>query len=286
MKTFYKVLLIPLLFFACERLIRTQTDGFRIEKTHFEYTTNPTWNTDTSATAPEVLQQSFHFLGSGVQCYAFLSEDQTTVLKIFKHYHLWPNSSILKKIPLPQPLNHWKNIALEKRAKRIDKIFASALIAYNNLPDKTGTFFLNLNPTGTSYPNITIYDKIGVRHSLDLNKTPFLLQKKADLIFSYLENHPKETKGIIDSLFHCLRNRCYLGITNHDPIVHKNFGVIAGEVIEFDIGSFEQLPLADNSLYFHREVFYETLEVENWLRRHRPEHLEYFEHKRLEAIKT
>ncbi len=284
MKIFYKILLLPIFYFSLEQLIRTQTDGFRIEKTYFDTFSNVKSNLNQSNEIPGCLNQPFYFLGSGVQCYAFLSEDETTVLKVFKHYHLWPTSEILSKFPLPAPLNLWRNTSLEKRKKRLQALLTSAQIANTTLRDKTGTFYLNLTQTAGLYPEITIFDKIGIRRKLNLNKTPFLLQKKADLIFSYLETHPKKTKEIIDSLFFCLKNRADKRIANTDPVLHKNFGIVGGEVVEIDIGSFEPPTSVDNPLYFRREIFFETLEIENWIKRHRPEHLDYFQSKRLEAI--
>lgn len=286
MKILYKILIIPLAFFGLEQLIRTQTDGFRMHKIHFDCTENNHWDMDCQDQdqTPEVLNQPFYFLGSGVQCYAFLGADNSTILKVFKHYHLWPNSKLLVKIPLPPSLSVWRNNIVKKRRDRIDRIFKSALIARNALPEKTGTLYLNLHQGKHQYPKATIYDKIGVRHTLDLNETPFLLQKKADLIFSYLEKNPSETKKILDSLFACIGNRAKLGIANFDPAIHKNFGVVEGEVVEIDIGSFKKISAAKNPRFFHREIFYETLEVENWIRTHSPEDLNYFEGKRLEAI--
>lgn len=283
MKILYKILIIPLVFFGFEQLIRTQTDGFRTHKIHFDCAANSHWDIAQNKT-PEVLNQPFYFLGSGVQCYAFVGEDNSTILKVFKHYHLWPNSQLLMKIPLPKPLSRWRQTVLKKRGDRINRIFKSALIAHNKLPEKTGTFHLSLDRGNHQYPQVTLYDKIGVRHTLDLNEAPFLLQKKADLIFSYLEKNPNETKRIVDSLFACISNRAKLGITNSDPMMYKNFGVLAGEVIEIDVGSFEEISTVKNPRFFQREVFYETLEIENWIKTHSPEDLSYFERKRLEAI--
>jgi len=281
MKVWTKFFLAALLFLGMEKLIRTQTDGFRIEKTKADFPYRKEWEVENPS---EFKQQPYYFLGSGVQCYAFLSEDQTTVLKIFKHYHMTPSSQILAKIPLPKFLDPFRKKVLKGREKRMESIFSSNLIAFQELPQQTGVIHLNINPKEERYPKLTIYDKIGVRHTLDLNHTPFVLQRKADLIFSYLQNHKEETQEIIDSLFSCITHRCNLGIANNDPIVYRNFGIHNKKVVEIDVGSFAKNPYMKNPLPFKREVFYETLELREWIAQHVPELCDYFEQKLLEVL--
>lgn len=286
MKTPFKVLLTIALLIGLERFIRTQTNGFRLAKTSVDFPYSHDWEVEKENDLPEVLNQPFYFLDSGVQCYAFLSEDKTTVLKLFKHYHAGLSSKQLRKLPLPSFLDWVKEDILQKREKRIDYIFSSAILAYQKLPDQTGVFHLNLNEQTEKYGTLTIFDKIGIRHEIDLNQTPFALQKKADLIFSYLENHPDQTPNVIDSLFSCIQNRNSLGIANSDPIIDTNFGVTDGKVVEIDVGSFFHNPYIKNSLYSKREIFYETLEFKEWLKSHAPEMNDYFEEKLLQAIRT
>jgi len=274
------------LFFGTEKLVRTQTDGFRLEKTESDYDYRSEWEVENDIAADEFLDKPYYFLGSGVQCYAFISEDQNTVLKIFKHYHLWPTSTILKKLPLPHFLERWQQNILKRRENRIESIFSSAIIAKNNLSEQTGVFYLNLNKAKSKYPEVVIYDKIGIRHIIDLNKTPFLLQKKADMIFPYLQKHRGETRSIIDSLFSCISARSELGIANTDPLFYRNFGILQGKVLEIDIGSFVENTYIKNPLFSKRELFYQTLELKEWVTKNAPEHYDYFEQKLMQAIRT
>lgn len=286
MKQIYKILFACILIVSTERLIRTQTHGFRVEKTLSDYPYAKEWEVETKGAGPPALDQPFYFLGSGVQCYAFLSEDQTTVLKLFKHYHAGIRSTLLRKIPLPKFLSPIREKILERRYKRMESIFSSARIAYEQLAEQTGVLYLNVNPGKGDLGQITLYDKIGIRYEIDLNKTPFLLQKKADLLISYLEENPKETLNVIDSLFSCIQNRNHLGIGNSDPRLYSNFGIFEGKVLEIDIGSFFLSPNMKTPLHAKREIFHETQEFKQWLQAHAPETNAYFEEKLLQAIRT
>lgn len=285
MRNIGKFFLFALLVFGLERGIRTQTDGFRVEKIASDFPIKEQWETPQYPLKEKLLDQRFTYLGSGVQCYAFLGEDQKTVLKVFKHYHFGLSSKILRKLPVPSFLKEWKQTVLEKREKRIESIFTSAQLASDTLATQTGVLFLNLNPKKGMYSKVTLYDKIGVRHEIDLGSTPFLLQKKADLLFSYLDTHKEQTKQIIDSLFTCIGNRSKLGISNNDPVVYRNFGIFKGRVIEIDVGSFAKSPYVTRPLFSKRELFYETLELKNWVNTYAPELSDYFEEKLIKAIR-
>ena len=286
MKIFYKVLFAALLLFGTEKLIRTQTDGFRFEKTKTAYSFKEEWSVSNDEPIDTLLDQSFTFLGSGVQCYAFLGEDQKTVLKVFKHHHFGLTTPQLENLPLPSFLRRWKVNTLKKRKKRVQNIFKSALLAKGELADETGVFHLNLNPQFDTYPTITIYDKIGVHYQLDLNTTPFLLQKKADLFFSYLNKHKGEAKNVIDSLFACIQKRTEKGIACSDDAPYKNFGIIDGNVVQIDVGSFFENPSIQNSVSYKRDLFTQTLEVKDWIQENAPEVADHFEQTIQKAIRT
>lgn len=261
MKRLLKVFLTLVLIVGLERLIRTQTNGFRIDKTIAEFP----YHADLTAenAPPEELNQPFYFLGSGAQTYSFIGEDRKTVLKLFKHYHCWPSSRILRKLPWP-----WKAKILEDRERRINSIFKSTTLAYRELPEETQVIYLNLNPKEGLSP-LVIYDKIGIRYQVDLSKTPFVLQKKGDLLFSYLKKHPDEGKALIDSFFQHIHNMAKAGISNSDKHVGRNFGVCDGKVIHIDIGSF-----------FLSSELCDTVEFEHWLEKNRPDLMEYFNAKK------
>ena len=261
MKRISKVFVALVLIVGLERLIRTQTNGFRFDKIIAEFPYNPDWAVEIGA-IPEVLNQPFYFLGSGAQTYSFIGEDRKTVLKFFKHYHCWPNSRTLRKLPWP-----WKEKVLQGRERRIESIFSSAALAYKALPEQTQVIHLHLNPGEGKLPPLVIYDKIGIRYQVDLNQTPFLLQKKGALLYPYLKKHPEEGKAMIDSFFAHIHNLAKAGISNSDKHLGRNVGVCEGKVIHLDIGSFFRCDSTE---------LCDTAEFQRWLEKNRPDLMEYF----------
>lgn len=255
--TIFKLALFLIVFIAAEKFAKSQTKGFRLAKTQMD-SIYPE-----AGPPPELLlNQPFYFLGCGQQCYAFVGKDQKTVLKLFKHFDKGVNSALLRKLPKTE----WTSKILRKREKRLKKAFSSTLIAYRHFPEETGLLYLNLNPQNCNLPQIELYDNIGVRHSLDLKKTPFLLQKKGELIFSYLEKHPEETPAIVDSFLALIAKQIQVGVGNSDRHIARNFGVCEGRVIEIDTGSF-----LENGSIEKEDFLRLTRELNEWIEKKFPE---------------
>lgn len=241
------------LYIGLDQLLRTQTDGFRVHKTLFDLP-EAVHASMPSPPVHEVLHQPFYFLGSGAQFYVFVSEDNQTVLKLFKHYHMWPSSRIVKKLPLPSRLEPWRTSLLTRRCKRMAHIFASCQIAFQTLAEETGVFAVRLSPCDTPYPTLTLYDKIGVKHTLDLANAPFVLQRRAEPVKG---SHPQASAPFIE----LIQKQCRKGIVNDDLLPHRNFGLLDGKMIEIDIGSLRKAEgdsypqiLAEQSLLFQERI--------------------------------
>lgn len=268
-RTFLKIFLGLLLLIATERFCRAQTAGFRVQKVigeEFE-------RQEKKPLDPwllEKLDQPYFFLGSGVQCYAFLSADGQTVLKLFKHYHMPPRTAWLKKVSFLRSFT-------QEREKRIASILESHRLAFEKLAEETGLLHVQLEPLDTPL-QLNLYDKIGILHQLPLEKIPFALQKRADLVFASLEKSfscPEEAKAKIDSLLAVIVSRCEKGLSNSDPIIHRNFGFIGTRAIEIDAGSFTE----NRSPCLKKELYFETLELQQWLLERAPELAAYLSEK-------
>lgn len=280
MKKFLNLLGILLIFFAVQQFCRSQTEGFSLSKIHSDYPASPQWEIECPQEklkqAQQILNQPYYYLGSGVQCYAFESEDKQYVLKLFKHYHMWPDNGLLRILPVPPFLKQWCQKVVQKREERMQHLFQSAKIAFESLEEQTGTLFVHLNPTNQQFPVINIHDKLRIQHRIALDSTPFVLQKKAGLLFpkmkQYLyEQNEQKALAIINQLLDIIDSRSQKGIRNSDPILRRNVGVIDDHLIEIDIGSFSYDPYMYLEKEMHRELFFETLELKDWLNKHAPQ---------------
>src|SRR5690349_19588577 len=77
------------LYFFCEN----QTQGFRYYQLLSSIPDDPRWEISSltleeQADLSVLLDQTFTFIGKGGFCYAFLGEDQKTVLKFYTHHFL------------------------------------------------------------------------------------------------------------------------------------------------------------------------------------------------------
>jgi hypothetical protein len=201
-----------------------------------------------------LLNQTFSFLGAGDQCYAFLGEDGTTVLKLLKHF--------------------------DANGKRIlDPVLESYKIAYQELREETGLLYLHLNKTDSHI--LTMIDKTGFLHQIDLGATEYALQKKVDALIvpmlNQLRRNPEVLKERIHSLLSLIASRCSKGIADRDTAIHRNIGFLGHNAIALDIGSyFKNEELKKNP---YDEIARHTKRLVRWLRKHQPSLLPFYEQK-------
>jgi hypothetical protein len=280
-KSVSKIFLTLLVFFMTERFCRSQTAGFRLDKITSDIVYTPIQSTNASSQPSEkeiqhLLSQPYFFLGSGVQCYAFLSQDQKAVLKLFKHYHNMPISGKIKTMHLPSFLDKHRTKIIEKRDRRLKSIFSSCSLAYDECKEDTGLIYLHLTKTDHLCKKLTIVDKIGIKYEIDLDSTEFLLQKKAEMLTPTLDRFI-ENKDIsaaqecIDSLLTLIIKRCKQGISNHDLRIQRNFGYIGHHAIEIDIGSLKKIDSRKRPYAYKKELFKEVSKFKRWLKTSYPE---------------
>lgn len=275
-KVFYFFLSL-LALAAVERFCHWQTGGFRMAKavTSRVYPLNaPFASTPTSL--PE-LDQSFYFLASGVQCYVFLGEDGKTILKLFKQYHGYLSTDLLRKAFPPS----FTRGALQKREKRMATLFRSARIACENLSEETGVYFTHLQKTTPFFKTIKIYDKLGIPHTLDLDQTEFILQKRAEVAGERLHRLFKndqvaEANKEMNELLDLIENRSRKGIKNKDGKIMHNCGFLGEKPVELDIGSFVVRSSRSHSHDPHKKARVKaTRQLLSWVKKQYPQHFPF-----------
>jgi hypothetical protein len=271
-----------LVIISLERFCHYQTGGFRPWRLYSDYPYNPAWEVPKEALPSSIdWDQPFTFLGKGGQSYAFLSPDQTIVLKVFKIHHRSP-LHLWKYLALFSPLENLYQKVLDLKVEKELRALNSFHIAFADLKEETGLLYLHLNPTDFLHQTVTLRDKLGVPHLIDLDHIPFALQKRATLPKPTLrklmkEGKTQEAKQLLDSMLLFLKKRSQKGIADRDPIIEKNFGFLEGQAIEIDLGSFFRDPSLCHSQKAKRDLFFTTLKWKNWLLDRYPELGLYFE---------
>ena len=278
------------LYFFCLQI----THGFRPYLILSNLPNDPRWETPPLSREEQekidtLLNQSFTFLGSGGWCFAFLGEDQKTVLKFYKHSHLlFPstlkdfslNKLFLKSPPWPQNTSYFQEFN-----------FKSCMLIYSKAKDRTGLLHVHLNKTENLYPSVTLVDNSGVHHTIELDKTEFILQEKAELLFPHIDHLVKtqkiqDAKACIDNLLQCLLTFYKNGTKDYDHSLKNNFGFVDGRAIALDLSSFgvdETMAQPDN---YKKEIARKTWRLRRWLKKHHYDLYLYYNNQLLNLMKN
>ena len=226
-----------------------QTDGFSVARIHSELPFDPAWETaslpsDQKEEILQILNQKFHYLGFGGQCFAFASEDGKYVIKFFKHKIRKPFSFLLQT-PLPDPFEKKRLKKLNKALFKLHRDFNSYKIAFEDLREETGLLFIHLNKGSDLKQSMTIVDKIGIEHQITLDNVEFVLQKRAKLVYSYIDelmakDDTESAKAAMRSILDVIVSRCKKGVFDEDARIHRNFGFIGSKPIFIDVGRFRR----------------------------------------------
>jgi hypothetical protein len=216
-----------------------------------------------SVEAFQALSQPYRYLGKGKQTYAFVSEDGKWVVKFFNHKYF--------QLPLWALLLPEEKIKREKRREFYEKSYGIAATA---LKEETGIVYLHQGPSPSPMPRLLAKDNLGRAHRVDLNRTPFVLQRKASLLYPALQAmRPEELDASIDQFVSLIASRIDLKIGDKDHNVEDNFGILDGRVVHLDPGRLYY----EEALWDPEKLKYEwwsaTHQFRKWLQVNYPERL-------------
>ena len=267
--------LIPFLAYGVARFCHVQTDGFKMSKIRSNCPRSQlSKGSDLPKDLDATLSQPFTYLGKGKQSFAFLSEDQTTVLKLFNNRYqrkiVW-----FSRLPFSQD----KVIYLQSKLELLN---ASYELAFKQLQSKTGLLYLHLSPTEHLKRTVTLIDKLGIAHRIPLDTTGFALQKRGTLAYAHLSHLMKEGKReealqALRSMLDLILSRCKLGIADNDPLIRTNLGFIESIPFYIDIGPFSKDACERETKIYVPEVIKITTSLRHWLETHHPSLVSPFE---------
>jgi hypothetical protein len=271
---------ILLLFIAARIGYYLLSDGFSIVKIENTFPVTTEWQLPPPDTRQlqkmeQICATPFTYLAKGSQAYAFISEDKEYVLKLFKCYHLSP-VNWLTSFWLPPLLDDMRSQAVSKRYKKINDTLRSYKIASQSLYDECGLVAMEILPTPSFNQPVTIIDKIGRKHSINLSDYGFVIQRRADLIYPRLSHwiatgQLDKAKEALSSIVALIVQRSHKGIQDSDPDLHKNAGLIGTTAILIDIGSLHANVSAAKPEVFKSDLYKITNRLHEWLQKQSPE---------------
>lgn len=221
----------------------------------------------------KILDQPFHYLGKGCQFYVFESDDGQYVIKFLKQKHV-RSFEWLRKLPASKKYKQRFEDKIQRRQARLKTLFSSCMLAYHEMRDETGLVFLRLNRKQGLNKEITIHDKLGMKHKVDLDNHEFILQKKCSPLEDIFKGCTvEEMTAKIHQLIDLVNARCQKGIKDRDRAFVQNIGFCLSEnrPLFIDIGQFcKDNDISDQA---SQDIEHRLKELSLWMENKFPEGL-------------
>ncbi len=263
------------------RLYYHLTGGFTVGNIHSDFSFQPQWEvrplfTEEGQELASAIEQSYFYLGKGCQSYVFLSGDGEYVLKFFKYqrYRLHP---WLEYFPSLSAVVEFREQKKRQKWEKLDHFVQSWKLAFEHLKEETGLLFVHLNKTDNLIDKqLTLYDKMGRKHSINLDNMEFCIQRRAqmlcDVLLAYKEERKeREAKTLIHELFQLLLSEYRRGLGDQDHALMQNTGIVDGKPMHIDVGQFVWNEEFKKPFIFHQELFTKMYKFKNWLHYNYPE---------------
>jgi len=286
LKTFIIILSAIGLLYGIVRLYFAVTDGFTLSNIISEWQPEERWNTrsltpDEEESLEESLKGDYVYLGKGCQAYVFASADGKYVIKFFKYQRFRPQSWINFFSFIPFVERYQQSKAIEKKAK-LDKVFRSWKIAFEDLEPETGVVFVHLNKTPKWQKTLTIKDKIGFSYQLELGNLEFLIQKRASMLCPTIDlmmtkGASDDAKQLLDKLLAMVFWEYWRGFADNDHALMQNTGVIVNQPVHIDVGQFIYNDIVRDPTVYKKEIYDKMFKLRFWLKKRYPvlaQHLE------------
>ncbi len=251
------------------------TGGFTIGNISSDFNPDPRWEThaltvEERQKIDEILDQPFYYLGKGCQSYVFYSKDGQYVLKFLK-YQRFRNKPWLEFFKFIPPVGEIREKSLAKKQKKLDDLFGSWRIAFDYLGDQTGLVYVHLNKSNNWNKEIVIFDKIGMKHVLQADQMEFLVQKRAQMLSTTLDQLDEaEAKLLLTKLVKMIEQEYLDGFADNDHALMQNTGVYEGLPIHIDVGQFVISERAKNPDFYHQELYNKMYKFRLWLGKKHP----------------
>lgn len=278
--------LFVLTIFELDRIHFSHARKFCPRMLYSNLPNNPNWecpppSVEQKTVIDTICSQPFRYLAKGNHCFAFVSEDDQYVIKFHRfpsHMRMFP----WLNRPLVYELYEKRKKIKEHNFQRMAINFLSYKNGFANLKDESGLIYVHTNKSSYLNKKVCLIDDSGAKHYIPLDRTTFILQKKAKLIYPtlkelYAKKDFPQAHSIIHQLFTLMLTSADKGYVNDDPVLYKNCGLLDGHAIHIDIGDLiEQPNILDPAvrLAYIREV---TGPMRRYFAREMPELIPYYD---------
>lgn len=243
------IVFFSLSLYGLTRVYFKITDDFRYSNISYQIPYRSEWaiadlTNEQAQQIKEILNQNYYYIGKGAQSYAFSSEDNRYVLKFFKYKHLKP-SFLINLLPNISLFQNLKNNEELKKEIKLKSVFDGYHLAYTRHKEESGLIHIHLNTNTTPSIVTQIEDKMGLKHSIDLDSLAFVLQEKAKTTRTVLTEllRSKNIEGAklkIRKIFDLYLSEYNKGIYDRDHGVMHNTGFVGDKPIHLDVGKFTE----------------------------------------------
>lgn len=218
LKRSLRVVVLLLFAWGCGGLWYRATDGFRVARICGE------WPLVGEERVPdevrEILRGPFRYLGRGRQMFVWECGD--LVLKIPRADRYRPN---------------FRNGNSYDRPQRQARLMQSLGIARDELREALGVVYVHLGWGDVG--SVVLSDRLGRKHTVSLDGTPFVLQKKCQL----LRDMSADIQELGWASWETWEADCKVrGIGTKDPHLSKNVGWDGTRAVQMDVGTFYRVP--------------------------------------------
>ncbi len=214
---------------------------------------HPEWEVPPPPYLSAILNQRYHYVSKGSQSFVFESEDGQWVLKFFR-------------------LNRW--LHRPHKYTLFLHTMRSVFLAYQSLRSYSALEYIHLTTTDHLHQTLRLYDRLQRPYVCNADSTIFLIQKKIQpLIECFDSQSPTPITEQLNYIFQAqnlIALRCALGIGDQDAVIQKNMGVLDGQVVFLDVGSFYEDPSLQDSSATGNEVNHVMRNFQSWIDIHYP----------------
>jgi len=268
MKYFQCLLTIVLLSWA---LLSFQKNEFSLRRIQVPLLTDA----DPDGATAIVWPKKFRFLGRGHQVFAFESEDEELVLKFFDRQKLEDHWYA----HLPFRISKKKDRRLKERMEIYPQSYR---LAFEWLRKETALLAVHQGSSSMLYPTVELIDSQSRHFQVDLNKVPFILQKKlSSSLPELLEKGKKEDRlaSIIDEFLNIHRQRISIQIGDYDRNIRDNYGWNGTHLIYLDPARIYVDKNLTDPLLCQAEWYRVTDPIQKWLKKNAPQEVASFDAK-------